>query len=75
MRIKVQWTEFNQIAYRLALETYPEANPKDFEHTYEGNVIDKYHTFWGTPKFVVVKPNGEITTVTMTDCRVLETEA
>lgn len=62
------------MAYRLALETYPEANPKDFEHTYEGDVIDKYHTFWGIPKFVVAKPNGEITTVTMTDCRVLETE-
>ena len=43
MRIKVQWTEFNQMAYKLALETYPEANPKDFEHTYEGEVNNRYN--------------------------------
>lgn len=72
--MKVQWTEFNQLGYQFASEAYPEANPKDFECTFEGDVIDKYHTFWGTPKFVVVKPSGEITTVAMTKCRVLEIE-
>jgi hypothetical protein len=70
--MRVKWTEFNQEGYRIARESYPEANPRDFEHAYEGEVVDKYHTFWGTPKFVVALPDGSITTVTMRDCRIVE---
>lgn len=70
--MRVKWTEFNQEGYRTAFEMYPETDPKIFEHTYEGEVVDKYHTFWGTPKFVVALPDGSITTVTMMDCRVVE---
>lgn len=32
--MKVQWTEFNQLGYQFASETYPEVNPKDFEYTF-----------------------------------------
>ncbi len=67
----VQWTEFDALAYDVASKTYPEANPKDFEKTFEGTVIDKYHTFWGTPKFVVALADGEITTVTMDKCKIV----
>ena len=71
--MRVRWTEFNQEGYRIACETYPaDADPRDFEHTFEGEVVDKYHTFWGTPKFVVALPDGSIKNVTMMDCKIVE---
>lgn len=71
--MRVQWTEFNAPAYRYALDHYPEqANPKDFEKNLEGNVIDQFQTFWGTPKFVVALNDGSITTVKMTDCKIVD---
>lgn len=72
--MKVQWTVFDHEGYRIAHETYSEADPKDFEHTYEGEVIDKYQTFWAKPKFIVALPDGCITTVPMTDCIIVQTE-
>ena len=47
------------------------ANPKEFEKVFTGVVIEKYVTFWGTPKFVVALPTGEIRSVPMTDCRIV----
>ena len=70
MRVKrVKWTEFNQGAYMLAQETDPAANPKDYEKTYEGDVIETYKPIIGSPRFVVALPDGEIREVKMTACR------
>lgn len=68
----VQWTEYDAFGYHIASETYPEANPKDFEREFRGKVLDKYQTFWGTPKFVVALQNGEIKTVRMSACKIVE---
>ena len=71
--MRVKWIEFNEAGYKAASDMYPSSvNPKDFETTFEGDVIDKYHTFWGTPKFVVALPDGRITSVNMTECRVIK---
>lgn len=71
--MRVTWTEFNDAAYRYALDNYPEqANPKDFEREFTGDVIDQFQTFWGTPKFVVALKDGSITTVRMTDCKIVD---
>ena len=73
MRVKrVKWTEFNQGAYMLAHETYPEADPKDYEKTYEGEVIETYKPIIGSPRFVVALPDGEIREVKMTACKATE---
>ncbi len=72
--MKVQWTVFDHQGYRIAYETYSEADVKDYEQIYEGEVLDRYQTFWGTPKFVVALPDGSITTVAMTDCRIVQKE-
>ena len=71
--MRVRWIEFNQEGYRIACETYPaDADSRDFEPAFEGEVVDKYHTFWGTPKFVVALPDGSITNVTMMDCKIVK---
>lgn len=73
MRVKrVKWTEFNQGAYMLAHETNPAADPKDFEHDYEGEVIETYKPIIGSPRFVVALPDGEIREVKMTACKATE---
>jgi len=73
MRVKrVKWTEFNQGAYMLAQETDPTANPKDYEKTYEGEVIETYKPIIGSPRFVVALPDGEIREVKMTACKATE---
>lgn len=67
--MKVRWTEFDSIGYNVARETIgDEVNTKDFEKEYTGDVIDKYHTFWGIPKFVVAMQDGRIKTVRMDVC-------
>lgn len=68
----VQWTEFDALGFSVAKENYPDnADPKDFDTLFEGKVLDKYHTFWGTPKFVVALADGEIRTVPMEKCRIV----
>lgn len=69
--MRVKWVVFDHEGYRIAHETYPEANVKDFEHTYEGEVLGKYQTFWGKPKFIVALPDGCISTVSMVDCQIV----
>ena len=73
MRVKrVKWTEFNQGAYMLAHDTNPGTDPKDFEKTYEGEVIETYKPIIGSPRFVVALPDGEIREVKMTSCKATE---
>ena len=73
MRVKkVKWTEFNQQAFTLVRENFPDADPKKYEKTYEGEVIETYKPFIGSPRFVVALPDGEIREVKMTACRVTE---
>lgn len=69
---KVKWVEFNQADYMMASENDPATNPKDFEKTYEGEVIETYKPLFGSPRFVVALPDGEIREVKMTACRVTE---
>jgi hypothetical protein len=74
-KMKVTWTEFNQVGYQAASETYPGiADPKDFEHTFTGEVIDSYHTFWGTPRFVVLLDDGNIVCKNMNGCKVIKSK-
>lgn len=69
---RVTWNEFDRYGYDSANELYHgSANPKEFEKVFTGVVIEKYVTFWGTPKFVVALPTGEIRSVPMTDCRIV----
>ena len=70
--MRVQWIVFNQAGFDAAAKFYPEADPKDFEVIFEGNVIDKYQTFWGTPKFIVELPDGVLTSVSMCKCKVVK---
>lgn len=73
MRVKrVKWTEFNQGAYSLAHEADPTVDPSKFEHTYEGEVIETYKPMFGSPRFVVAMPDGEIREVKMTACKATE---
>ena len=76
MRVKkVKWTEFNQGAYSLAHETDRTVDPSQFEKTYEGEVIETYKPMFGSPRFVVALPDGEIREVKMTACRATEFES
>lgn len=68
---KVKWTEFNSLGYQMATENQTAVNPKDFEKTYEGEVIDTYKPMFGSPRFVVALPDGEIREVKMTNCRIV----
>ena len=68
----VTWTEFNGMAFEEAQRTDAMANPKDYETQFTGEVIDKYHTFWGTPKFIVALENGSLVSVPMTKCRIVK---
>lgn len=53
--IHISWVEFDSYGYQEACKFNPTGtNPKDFEHVFKGTVIDSYHTFWGTPRFVVI---------------------
>lgn len=75
MRVKkVKWVEFNAAAYQMVRESDPMADPKDYEKTYEGSVIETYKPIIGSPRFVVAMPDGEIREVKMTQCRVTEFE-
>lgn len=70
---KVRWTEFNSAGYQLATENGAVGvDPKDFERTYEGEVIETYKPMIGSPRFVVAMPDGEIREVKMIACRVVE---
>lgn len=63
------------MSYQLDLATVPEQDrPKCFDIEYEGEVIDKYHSFLGIPKFVVALEDGSITTVSMTRCHIVKQE-
>lgn len=66
---KVKWTEFNNAAYMVASENDKTVDPRDYEKTYEGEVIDTYKPIFGSPRFVVVLPDGKIREVKMTECR------
>ena len=71
--MKVQWTEFNSLAYSEAQKNcIGYISPRDYETTYTGTVIDTYHTFFGTPKFVVSLENGDITSVSMLKCKIIK---
>lgn len=70
--MKVKWTEFDCLGYDLTRETFPEANPQDFEKEYLGEVIETYKPLFGVPKFVVALPDGVITTVKMDVCRIVQ---
>ena len=71
--MKVQCTEFNSLAYNAAKESCGDfVNPRDYETTYTDTVIDKYHTFFGTPKFIVSLENGDITSVSMLKCKIVK---
>lgn len=75
MRVrKVKWVEFNTAAYQLASDGGTYANPKDYEKTYEGVVIETYKPIFGSPRFVVALPDGEIREVKMSACKVTEFE-
>lgn len=41
------------------------------ENTYTGDVIHKYTSFWGVPKFVVLLDKGGIVTVKMNLCKLV----
>ncbi len=69
---KVKWTEFNQGSFMLAHENDPAIDPKKFEKEYEGFVIETYKPMFGSPRFVVAMPDGEIREVKMTACTVTE---
>lgn len=69
---RVKWTEFNTMGYQLASENNTGVNAKDFEKTYEGEVIETYKPIIGSPRFVVALPDGEIREVKMTACKVTE---
>ena len=73
MRVKkVKWTEFNQGAYSLAHDNDPAVDPSSFEKTYDGEVIETYKPMFGSPRFVVALPDGEIREVKMTACKATE---
>jgi len=69
---KVKWTEFNNAAYMVASENDKSVDPRDYEKTYEGEVIETYKPMYGSPRFVVALPNGEIREVKMTACKATE---
>lgn len=69
--IHISWVEFDSYGYQEACKFNPAAtNPKDFEHVFEGTVIDSYHSFLGTPRFVVILKDGNIVTRKMEGCKV-----
>lgn len=71
--MKVKWTEVIPTEFNSAFADIPEEiRPKTIDVEYEGEVIDKYHTFWGTPKFVVALFDGSITSVSMLKCTIVK---
>lgn len=70
----VKWTEFDSLGYQYACDHYPEANPnpKDYEKEFQGEVLDKYKPILGAPKFVVALPDGDIVTVRMDRCKIVQ---
>ena len=68
----ISWIEFDSYGYQEACKFNPAAtNPKDFEHTHKGVVIDSYHSFWGIPRFVVKLEDGNIITRKMEGCKII----
>jgi len=56
----------------VASENDKSVDPRDYEKTYEGEVIETYKPMYGSPRFVVALPNGEIREVKMTACKATE---
>lgn len=64
--MKVSWTET-----KFYLLSYGDNTPYIGKKTYQGEVVQQYNSFFGTPKLVVKCDDGKIRKVRTSKCIIL----
>lgn len=77
--MRVEWSEFIDIPSATSGGMITDVNQKPIvdntmEFQYEGEVVFRYRSFWGVPKFVVALDDGTLKSVSMEKCRIKKEE-